>query len=66
MKEDDGNRMVRKKEAAEILGISTRSIDRLVSLGRLKKTKILGCVCFALKDVLRLGGLGGDSNRLDA
>lgn len=57
---DDRNRMVRKKEAAARLGVSTRTIEREVSSGRLKKHKIRGCVCFSLGDVLKLGGFGGN------
>ena len=50
-------RLIRKPEAAQVLGVSTRTIEREVSSGRLKKHKVRGCVCFVLADVLRLGGI---------
>ncbi len=48
---------VRKSEAAKMLSVSTRTIEREVSSGRLKKYKVRTCVCFLLTDVLRLGGI---------
>lgn len=35
-------KLVRKKEAAAILACSTRSIDRLVSMGKLSRVKVMG------------------------
>lgn len=61
---DDPRRMVRKPEVAAIWSVSTRTVEREVSSGRLKKYKIRGCVCFILADVLRLSGGFGDSNPL--
>lgn len=46
--------LIDKKEAADLLGTSTRTIEREVSAGRLPKYKIRGCVRFRKADVLRL------------
>ena len=55
---DDGHlRLIDKKQAADLLGPSTRTIEREVSAGRLVKHKIRGCVRFLKWDVLRLGNL---------
>lgn len=48
---------VRKPGAAALLGVSTRTIEREASSGRLKKYKVRGCVCFLAADVLRLGDI---------
>jgi len=50
-------RLVRKPEAAELLGVSIRTIEREVNSGRLKKHKVRGCVGFQMADVMRLGGI---------
>lgn len=49
--------LVRKQQAAALLGVSPRTIEREVSAGRLKKHKVRGCVCFLVEDVLRLAGI---------
>ncbi|MFT4177484.1 MAG: helix-turn-helix domain-containing protein [Luteolibacter sp.] len=54
---DDLRRLIDKKEVAAIWGTSTRTVEREVSAGRLKKYKIRGCVRFIKEDVLRLGRL---------
>lgn len=51
------DRLVKKKEAASILGVSPRTIERVVSSGKLPKIKIRGSVLFKLSDVLSLGEL---------
>lgn len=61
---DDPHRMVRKPEVAARWGVSTRTVEREVASGRLKKHKIRGCVCFVLADVLRLGGGIKESNHI--
>jgi hypothetical protein len=48
-------RLIDKRQAADLLGTSTRTIEREVSAGRLVKHKIRGCVRFLMADVLRLG-----------
>lgn len=50
--------LVNKRQASKILGISTRSVDRIVCRGKLAKIKILGAVRFRLSDVLKLAGEG--------
>jgi excisionase family DNA binding protein len=47
-------RLLRKNEVAELLACSTRTIDRLVSVGRLTAIKILGGVRFRLSEVQSL------------
>lgn len=55
---DDGHlRLIDKKQAADLLGTSVRTIEREVSAGRLMKHKIRGCVRFLKSDVLRLGNI---------
>ena len=55
---DDGQlRLIDKRQAADLLSTSVRTIEREASAGRLQKHKIRGCVRFALADVLRLGGI---------
>ncbi len=54
---DELLRLVSKREAAAILGVSVRTIEREVSAGRLTKHKVRGSVRFVLGDVMRLGGL---------
>jgi predicted DNA-binding transcriptional regulator AlpA len=44
-------RLVRKKEAASLLGCSVRMIDRLVCLGKLTRVKILGAVRYRLSEI---------------
>ncbi len=44
-------RLLRKKEAAEILACSTRTIDREASSGRLTRVKVRGGVRFRLSQV---------------
>jgi excisionase family DNA binding protein len=44
-------KLLRKKEAASLLACSARTVDRLVSLGRLTRVKILGSVRFRLSQV---------------
>jgi excisionase family DNA binding protein len=48
------DRLVKKKEAASILACSLRTIDRLVSLGRLTRVYVLGGVRFRLSQVLAI------------
>ena len=48
---------VSKQGAAKMLDVSTRTIEREVSSGRLKKYMVRGCVRFLVTDVQRLGGI---------
>jgi excisionase family DNA binding protein len=45
-------KLVSKKEVAERLGVSVRSVDRLIAKGVLRRIKILGAVRFRFSDVL--------------
>ncbi len=47
-------KLIDKRRASEILGMSTRSVDRIVCRGKLDKVKMLGAVRFRLSDVLKL------------
>jgi excisionase family DNA binding protein len=53
MRED---RLLRKGEAAAALACSARTIDRLVSLGRLTRVKVLGGVRFRVSEVSGIMG----------
>jgi excisionase family DNA binding protein len=62
IRNDDGHlRLIDKKQAAKILGTSTRTIEREASAGRLAKHKIRGCVRFLMADVLRLAGIANSN-----
>ena len=44
-------KLIRKKQVAELFSVSVRSVERLAARGRLTKVKIGGCVRFKLKEV---------------
>jgi predicted DNA-binding transcriptional regulator AlpA len=44
-------KLLRKKDVAEVLACSVRSVDRLVSSRRLERVKVLGAVRFRLSQV---------------
>jgi len=44
-------KMLTKKEVAERLNVSERTVNRLMTSGRLRKIKILGCIRFRMEDV---------------
>lgn len=46
-----GEKLLRKNEVAALLACSGRTIDRLVSAGRLKRIKVLGAVRFQMSQV---------------
>lgn len=48
------DRLLRKSEVAERLACSLRTVDRLVSGGRLSRVKILGGIRFRLSQVVAL------------
>jgi excisionase family DNA binding protein len=54
---DEAQRLIDKREAAALLGISPRTVEREASAGRLAKYRIRGCVRFLKADVLRLAGI---------
>ena len=53
------DKLLRKKQAAELLACSQRTIDRLVAAGRLTRVKILGGIRFRYSQVLALMNGGG-------
>lgn len=55
-----GERLLRKKEVASLLACSARSIDRLATLGRLERVKVLGGVRFRLSQVQVIIGGGAE------
>ena len=59
---DNGNfneRLLRKKETAEKLAQSLRSIDRLVAAGKLTRVKVLSGIRFRLSEVQAIMNGGG-------
>ena len=44
-------KLLSKKQVAELFSVSVRSVERLAARGRLTKVKIGGCVRFKLKEV---------------
>lgn len=57
MNEFEGDRLISKREAAGILGVCIRTVERAVSAGELSIRRIRGCVRLLLSEVLRFGGL---------
>lgn len=53
-------RLLRKKEVAEMLAFSTRTVDREANSGRLTRIRVRGGVRFLLSEVLSImnGGHG--------
>lgn len=49
---------VRPNEAAALLGVSRRSIERAIRAGRLRSTKTIGGRLIVAADVLSLAGVG--------
>jgi excisionase family DNA binding protein len=50
------DRLISKREAAEIMGVSVRTIEREVAAGKLPRSRVRGCVRFRLSDVFRIAG----------
>ena len=53
-------RLLRKREVADLLACSARTIDRLVAAGRLTRIKIMGGIRFRYSQVLAL--INGGTN----
>jgi hypothetical protein len=51
------DRLISKREAAGILGVSIRTVERAVSHGSISIRKIRGCVRLLLSEVLIFGGI---------
>jgi excisionase family DNA binding protein len=50
----NNDRLLRKKEAAEKLACSLRTVDRLVNAGKLTRVRILGGIRYRLSQVQSL------------
>jgi excisionase family DNA binding protein len=46
-----GDALLRKKEVAELLACSLRTVDRLANLGRLTRIRIIGGIRFRVSEV---------------
>ena len=51
------DRLVSKREAAGLFGVSVRTLERMISAGQLSILKVRGCVRLRLSQVLRLAGI---------
>jgi len=51
------DRLIAKREAAAKLGVSVRTVERLISGGILHAQKLGGCVRLRLSEVLRAAGI---------
>lgn len=46
-----GDKLLKKKQVAEMLACSPRTVDRLASIGKLKRVKVLGGIRFRWSQV---------------
>ena len=51
------DRLIVKREAAERLGVSVKTVERLIARGTLHAQKLGGCVRLRLSQVLRVAGI---------
>jgi excisionase family DNA binding protein len=51
------DRLISKQEAADIWGVSVRTLEREINSGRITKQKVRGCVRLRFSQVLHLAGL---------
>jgi excisionase family DNA binding protein len=51
--------LLRKKQVAEMLACSLKSVDRLAAAGRLTRVKVLGAIRFRLSEVQAIMNGGG-------
>lgn len=56
---DASDRLLRKKQAAELLACSPRTVDREASCGRLTQVKVRGGVRFRFSEVQAIISGGG-------
>ena len=56
-KSPESDKLLSKQQAAEILGVSVRTVEREINAGNLVKQKVRGCVRLPLSRVLGLAGL---------
>lgn len=55
------DRLITKREAAGRLGVSVRTVERLVAVGTLLTQKVRGCVRLRLSQVLRVAGIESET-----
>lgn len=48
------DKLVNKKQVAEMLSLSLRSVDRLIAGGFLQRIKVLGSARYRLREVLNI------------
>lgn len=51
------DRLISKQQAADILSVSVRTIERMISNGKLTIQKVMGCVRLRLSQVLQYAGI---------
>lgn len=56
------DRLVSKREAADMLSVSVRTVERDVSAGKLTIQKVRGCVRLRLSQVMQLAGIQSELN----
>jgi excisionase family DNA binding protein len=54
---------VRPNEAAALLGVSRRSIERAIRAGRLRSTKTIGGRLILAEDVMHLAGVSAQASK---
>ena len=59
----ESDRLISKREVAEIMGVSVRTGGREVAAGKLAISRVRGCVRFRLSDVFRLAGFNSHPMR---
>lgn len=59
----ESDRLISKREAAEIMGVSVRTVEREVAAGKLAISRVRGCVRFRLSDVFLLAGFNSHPMR---
>lgn len=58
----DNSRLMTKREVADFFRVSTRTIDRWILAGKLKKIKVGGDSRFESQEIARLTGKGENLN----
>jgi excisionase family DNA binding protein len=61
---DNGDRLLSVKDAAQMLGVSGRTVWRMISAGQLTPVHIRGCTRLLLADVMKLFQVGSKTGCL--
>ena len=56
------DRLVTKREAAGMLRVSVRTVERVISSGKLTIQKVRGCVRLRLSQVMQFAGIESEPN----